>query len=112
MKTKSILKLASILLLSASAGPAHAGDVKELWEKNCVSCHGKDGRGDTKMGRKVGAKDYTDPKVQAAMKDEEMFKAIKEGLKEGGKTKMKAHKDVLTDEEIKALVQYVRAFKK
>ena len=83
-----------------------------MCQKHCASCHGKNGRGDTKMGRKVGAKDYTDPKVQAAMKDEEMFKAIKEGLKEGGKTKMKAHKDVLTDEEIKALVQYVRAFKK
>ena len=107
---KRLLLTAGLLISLASF--ALAADVKENWEKHCQKCHGADGKGDTKMGRKVGAKDYTDPKVQAAMKDEEMFKAIKEGIKEGSNTKMKAHKDVLSDEEIKALVEYVRSFKK
>ena len=107
LKTLPLVSLVSLI-----AGITCAADVQENWTKNCASCHGKDGKGDTKMGRKVGAKDYTDPKVQAAMKDEEMFKAIKEGIKEGSNTKMKAHKDVLSDEEIKALVEYVRSFKK
>jgi hypothetical protein len=47
------------------------------------------------------------------MKDEEMAKAIKEGVKEKEteKIKMKAFSD-LSDAEVKALVAYIRAFKK
>jgi mono/diheme cytochrome c family protein len=41
-----------------------------------------------------------------------MTKAIKDGVKEGEKTKMKAFGDVLSDDEIKALVKHVRDFKK
>ena len=56
-----------------------------------------------KWARKLGVKDYTDAKVQAEMKDPEMAKAIKEGVKEKDtdKTKMKAFSD-LSDDEIKA----------
>ena len=90
---------------------ASAADVKENWEKNCAKCHGPDGKGDTKMGKKLDIKDFTDAKVQASFKDEDLFKAIKEGVKDGDKTKMKAAEG-LSDEEMKALVAYVRAFKK
>ena len=41
-----------------------------------------------------------------------MTKAIKEGVKDGEKTKMKGFGDTLSDDEIKALVKYVRDFKK
>ena len=34
------------------------------------------------MGKKLGAKDYTDPKVQEALKDDAAFKATKDGLKD------------------------------
>ena len=100
------------LAVAATVTLAPAADVKENWEKQCAKCHGADGKGDTKMGKKVGVKDYTDAKVQGEMKDDAMFKAIKEGVKEGEKTKMKAYADVLKDEEIKALVAHIRAFKK
>ena len=64
------------------------------------------------MGQKLGIKDFTDAKVQADLKDEEAFKAIKEGVKDkDGKTQMKAVEG-LSDDEIKALVQHVRSFKK
>lgn len=110
MKMK--LKLFLISGVIAVAGSLAAADVKENWEKHCAKCHGSDGKGDTKMGKKLSVKDYTDAKVQAAMKDEEMFKATKEGVKDGDKTKMKAFKADLTDDEIKALVAHVRSFKK
>src|SRR4029078_4695874 len=87
----------------ASAGIAHAADVKELWDKNCASCHGKDGRGDTKMGKKVDVKDYTDPKFQAEYKEEKGIKTIKEGISEKGKERMKAYAEKFSEEEIKAL---------
>jgi len=102
----------SILALSAALVTASAADVKENWDKNCAKCHGADGKGQTKMGQKLGIKDYTDAKVQGEMKDEEAFKAIKEGLKDKeGKILMKPAEGV-TDDEIKALVQHVRSFKK
>lgn len=99
------------LCVFAAAATARAADVKETWEKQCAKCHGPDGKGDTKMGKKLEVKDYTDAKVQASMKDEEMTKTIKEGKKDGDKTKMKAFTD-LSDAEVKALVAYTRSFKK
>jgi len=88
-----------------------AADVKENWEKSCAKCHGPDGKGDTKMGKKLEIKDFTDAKYQDSLKDEAMLKAIKEGVKDGEKTRMKAVEG-LSDEEMKALVTYIRKFKK
>ena len=102
----------SVALLVAAAVSARAADAKENWDKSCKVCHGVDGKGKTKMGEKAGAKDYTDPKVQESMKDDAMAKAIKEGVKEGEKIKMKAFGETLSDDEIKALVKYIRELKK
>ena len=89
-----------------------AAPVAENWENHCAKCHGADGKGQTKAGRKLNVKDYTDAKVQAEMKDADMFKATKDGvLDKGGKEKMKAYKDELSDAEITELVAYVRKFK-
>jgi mono/diheme cytochrome c family protein len=107
---KRTLVVLTLGLLAAGA-VTRAADVKETWDKQCAKCHGPDGKGDTKMGKKVGVKDYTDPKVQAAMKDEEMAKIIKQGKKEGDTTKMKAFTD-LSDADVKALITHVRSFKK
>ncbi|MGO8927188.1 MAG: c-type cytochrome [Limisphaerales bacterium] len=101
-----------VALLIVGAVSVRAADAKENWEKNCTKCHGPDGKGKTKMGEKLAIKDYTDAKVQEALKDDAMTKAIKEGVKDGDKTKMKGFGDVLSDDEIKALVKYVRDFKK
>jgi cytochrome c6 len=88
-----------------------AADVKENWEKSCAKCHGPDGKGDTKMGKKLEIKDFTDAKYQGSLKDEQMLKAIKEGVKDGDKLRMKAAEG-LNDDEMKALVKLVRTFKK
>ena len=103
--------LTSVALLLGGAISLRAADAKVTYEKDCAKCHGKDGKGDTMMGKKLGVKDYTDAKVQAEMKDEDMTKAIKEGVQKDGKTVMKAAEG-LSDEEVKGLVAYVRAFKK
>ena len=91
---------------------ATAADVQENWDKQCAKCHGKDGSGQTTMGKKLKLKDYTDASVQAGFSDEEAMAAIKDGIKEDGKTKMKAYGGTLSDDEIKALVAHVRSLKK
>lgn len=108
---KKVIAL-SLALLVVGALSSHAADAKAIWTKDCAKCHGEDGKGKTKMGEKLGVKDYTDAKVQAEMKDAEMAKAIKEGVKEkdSDKVKMKAFGD-LSDDEVKALVAHVRSFK-
>jgi len=110
------MKKLLIVTLVAAIGPAWAAwaaDGKALFEKECAKCHGVTGNGDTKMGKKLGARDLTDPKVQAELKDERMAKSIKEGVKEKNSDKvlMKAF-DSLTDEEIKALIAHIRTLKK
>jgi cytochrome c553 len=108
---KKILTL-SIAIMAVSALSANAADAKETYEKDCAKCHGKDGKGKTKMGEKYNAKDYTDAKVQEELKDEAAIKAIKEGYKDKeGKQVMKPSEG-LSDEEIKGLVAYMRKFKK
>jgi mono/diheme cytochrome c family protein len=101
-----------ISLYMASALVIRAADPKTNWANNCAQCHGPDGRANTKMGKQLSAKDLTDPKVQASFTDAKATQSIKEGVKQGGKTTMKAFGGKLTDDEIKALVAYVRTLKK
>jgi len=108
MKKTIILTIAGVF---AAAMMTHAADVKENYSTQCAKCHGEDGKGQTKMGQKLEIKDFTDAKVQAAFKDEAGIKAIKEGIKDkDDKIRMKAIEG-LSDDEIKALIQYVRKFK-
>ena len=107
---KKLILLAAVIGLAATLS-SKAADAKENYDTLCAKCHGAEGKGDTKMGQKLGCKDLTDAKVQADLKDEAATKAIKEGLKsEDGKTLMKPFE--LSDDEIKALVAYVRGLKK
>jgi cytochrome c553 len=109
MKKLFMLSIAAMTLATLSA---RAGDVKAIYSDTCLKCHGADGKGDTKMGQRLGVKDYSTAAVQDALKDDVAFKSIKEGLKDkDGGTKMKPA-DGIADEDIKALVAYMRTFKK
>jgi cytochrome c553 len=109
---KAIVSLI-ISLIFASAMSVGAADAKANWNANCTQCHGKDGTANTPMGKKIQAKDLTDPKVQAEFTDAKAMQLIKEGAKDAqGKTTMKAFGGKLTDDEIKALAAFVRTLKK
>ena len=108
---KKMILLAAMFGLTAAL-TAKAADAKENYDNLCAKCHGAEGKGDTKMGQKLGAKDFTDAKVQVDIKDDAATKAISEGLKsDDGKTLMKPF-DTLTADEVKALVAYVHGLKK
>ena len=102
---RQIFVLATVVI--ASTGVSIAADAGLMWAQNCASCHGKDGSGNTKMGKKLGVKDYHDAKLQAAFSDAEAAGAIKDG-----KGKMKGSGSKLSDADVKALVAYVRGLKK
>jgi cytochrome c553 len=111
---KNITKLASLGLAIAALGIAgQAAPAGENWENHCASCHGEDGKAQTKQGKKLKIRDYTDAAVQAELKDDAMLKAILDGVTENGKERMKGFKDELEDpeKEAKELVDFIRKLK-
>ena len=98
-----VITSAIVAIVFASSGAAFGADAGALWAQNCASCHGKDGGGNTTMGKKLGVKDYT---KSQSFSDAEAANVIK-----NGKGKMKAYKQ-LSDADVKALVAYVRSLKK
>ena len=109
MKKLLVLGIAAMAIAALSA---RAADAKATYEASCAKCHGAEGKGDTKIGQKLGVKDFTDAKVQANMKDDAVAKAIKDGVKDAdGKVVMKPT-DGVSDDDVKGLVAYIRAFKK
>ncbi len=107
MKRLIMLMVACAAIAAVSA---NAADGKALYEEHCAKCHGKDGKGQTAMGKKSGAKDYTDAKVQEEVKDAKGIEAIQKGFKNtDGKVLMKPSE--LKDDEAKAVMAYMRTFK-
>ena len=104
---KTILAALACLTLAA---PAFADDASaDIWKAKCKSCHGEDGKADTKTGKKEKMDDISTAEWQAKHPDAEIKKVIAEGVKD---TKMKAFKDKLSDAEIDGLVKYIRGLKK
>jgi len=95
---------------TAGVPAADNDEVKMNYKRYCQGCHGATGKGDTALGKKNKARDYTDAAVKATLKDDAMFKAIKEGLVVDDKHVMSASGDKLTDAQIKALAQYMKSF--
>jgi mono/diheme cytochrome c family protein len=92
-----------------AAGLAGAADGPALWEKHCASCHGPDGKGDTKAGKLTKVRDLTAADVRATLKRDHVRETIVQGIvdKETGKSRMKGYKDKLSAEEIDALTTHV-----
>ncbi len=77
-------------------------DGAALFRSKCSMCHGLDGKGFAA----IKTPDFTDPKVQSAITDKEMITIIKEGKKG---TAMEPFADKLKDNEIEALVKFIRS---
>ena len=77
-------------------------DYKKIFKNECEKCHGMDGKG-SKRGKSLGAPDFTNSEWQASVTDEQLIASIT-----NGKEKMPKQEGKLSNEEIKAMVKYVR----
>ncbi|HEV3471436.1 MAG TPA: c-type cytochrome [Pyrinomonadaceae bacterium] len=92
----------------AGAGPGpKAAQARALFEERCAKCHGRDGRGQTKLGEMLEPPDFTNPGWQEATSDERMRQSIRDGVGQ-----MPAFARKLSRREVTALVAYVRGFAK
>lgn len=91
------------------ASPPPGNDVKSFYVALCQNCHGATGRGDTKVGKLHGARDYTSAEVKATYQEERWTKAILEGLERDGKRVMNPFREKLTQDQAKALAAFMKA---
>lgn len=78
------------------------GDAASVYKTKCSGCHGPDGKADTPVAKKLGARDFASPEVQKET-DEQLIEIVT-----NGKNKMPAYKGKLPDDQIKGLVAYIR----
>ena len=79
-----------------------AADGDSVFKTHCTGCHGSDGKGNSA----IGTPDFTSPKTLSGLSDAEVIDTITNGRKG---TIMPAWKGKLSDEEIAAVVAYLRS---
>ena len=101
---KANLKIAGMACLAlALVTPAFAEDPgAQIYKDRCAMCHGEDGKATTPTGKAFNAASFMAPAAVKAS-DAELI-----GIVTKGKGKMMAFGSVLSDEEIKAVVGYIR----
>ena len=102
MKIKSLVLVASLAMASFAFA---ADDGAAVFKAKCAMCHGADGSASTGMGKSMGLKPLGSPEVQ------KMLDADLTALVTNGKGKMPAYKGKLSDDEISAVVKYVKTLK-
>lgn len=99
-----ILAIAALINLSAlslwAQNPAEA-----TFKTKCAACHGADGKGETVMGKKLGAHNLGSPDVQTQT-DAQLAAIVTKG-----QNKMPAYGEKISADEIQALVKYIRSLK-
>lgn len=106
MKKKHVATIAlGIFVLTGSFTMAQAADTpRTTWIKaKCAVCHGEDGAGNTRQGKETHAPDLRRPETQK-LTDAELRALI-----EKGHAHMPSFKTALTNEQVTALVYYIRS---
>jgi len=100
------LNLRNLMFVSLAMSvvvPAVAEDSgADTFKNKCAMCHGADGKANTPAGKAFKAVSLRDPMV-VNMSDDELINIVK-----NGKNKMPIFKDKLTEDQIKAVVSYIR----
>jgi cbb3-type cytochrome c oxidase subunit III len=101
----AVIVAALALLSFAPKAAADEAAGKQLFQSNCVVCHGADGTG-TPTGKSLKAPDLNSDQVQK-MTDAQIADQIA-----NGKNNMPPFKNTLSKDQISSLVAYVKTFGK
>ena len=84
---------------------------KKLFSQDCSMCHGDNGNGKTDLAAsmQLTLADWTDPKSLAALPDKQLFDTIRKGK---GDKMPPEDASRAKDDEVWALVNYIRGFSK
>jgi ubiquinol-cytochrome c reductase cytochrome b subunit len=88
------------------AGPIQRADVAQIYNGNCLACHGVDGSGNQIRAGMPTIPDFTSLAWQMSQTDLEVTHRIVDGRE----PLMPAYRDKLSQQQILALTVYVRAF--
>jgi mono/diheme cytochrome c family protein len=101
-------------LVSQESGKSAKGDplgrAKQIYNIDCALCHGATGDGKTDLAKdmQLNLTDLTDPKTLTGKTDDQLFDLIRKGNgKMPGEEPARAK-----NEEVKALIQYIRNMSK
>lgn len=100
---KTMLILAMFGLVLSMAMPVLAADGAAIYKAKCAMCHGPDG---SKENPAMGIKALSGAEAQG-QSDAQLIETTSKG-----KGKMPAYAGKLSDEEIKAVVAFIRTLKK
>ena len=99
----AMLVIAITMAASPAAGQGNkAGE--DVYQAKCATCHGQDGSGNTPVGKSLQVADLRSAAVQSKS-DAELTQSVSDG-----KGNMPGFKGNITDDEIHAVVTFVRTF--
>ncbi len=102
-------KVPVLLLVLAFLGSAFAQEPPAAFEKNCILCHGVDGKGNTAPGKKMNIPNLGSSEVQK-LTDDQIYATIANGTGHKQYPHAFASKGV-TGVEIHEIVTFIRSLK-
>lgn len=81
---------------------------RQVYQKNCIPCHGENGDGKSRYGPGLGVRDFTKGEFKYGSSDGLLFRTISAGVP----PKMPAWKNKLTVQQRRDVTAFVRAFVK
>jgi len=97
----SLVMITAVVLAASPAAGDDSATGAGVFKAKCVTCHGQDGSG-TAVGKSLKVADLRSPEIQSKP-DAELTQAISDG-----KGNMPGFKGNITDDEIHAVLAYVR----
>jgi cytochrome c6 len=94
--------LIAIIVASTPAASQDVAAGAEVFKSKCVVCHGPDGSGNTAVGKSLKVADLRSAEIQKKS-DAELTQSISDG-----KNNMPGFKGDLSDDDIHAVLSYVR----
>lgn len=98
----AVLALALSFTIAPGSAAAEDSAGVNVYKAKCMTCHAKDGSGDTPVGKSLQSADLRSPEVQKKS-DVDLTESISEG-----KGNMPAFKTLLSADEIHSVLGYVR----